>query len=262
MNHVWWRTHLRKLPELGYLERFGDFTEVDDTMPYLMEALCLPSGGKVLELGCGRGSFSIRLAQWGYHVTGVDTSDAMIAAARAAAKRRGVEVDLRCCQLSDLPERSLFDGALILDFGTYTDAENAAMMRTVAAALRPGARVVFAVLNPYYWAREPGTEHRSVDGTDVVRRYRFDFAQGAVISQVRCILPNGERKSLPPAHYRAYTVPELRTLTGSVGLADLRIHGEAEGGRPRPDLPLDSLRTPFFHCVAMRPVTGEAGEGI
>jgi hypothetical protein len=83
-----------------------------------------------------------------------------------------------------------------------------------------------------------------------------------VQSRVRFILPSGERKDLPSARYRAYTIPELRSLVGATGLADLKIWGEDEDGMPQPDEPLDSLNTRFFHCVAMRPVTGESGEGI
>jgi len=236
--------------------------EADDYLPFLTDALELPAGGSVLELGCGRGSVLVRLAEWGYRATGVDDSAAMLELARAAAARRGVDLDLRLQGIPDLTERGVFDGALALDFGTYSDADNASVIRTVADALKPGGRLVFGTCNPYYWAREPRTEHRSIEGTDVIRTFSFDFMTGCVASRVRCILPSGERKAFPPAHYRAYTVPELRTLTSNAGLADLRIYGEDEGGRPRPDRPLDTLRTPFFHCVALRPVRGEAGEGI
>lgn len=262
MNHVWWRTHLRKLPELGFLSDFGNFAEVDATMPFLTEALNLPAGGRVLDVGCGRGSFSIRLAQWGYRVTGVDESEPMLAVARAAAAQRDVEPEFRQAELRAIPERGVFDGALMLDFGTASDPDNAEIMRAVAAALRQGGTLVFGTCNPYFWAREPRTEHRFIEGTDVIRQYSFDFLNGTVISRVRCILPGGERKRLPEARYRAYSLPELRALIGSTGLADLRIYGQDPEGVPHPDRPLDSLRTPFFHCVAIRPVLGEAGEGI
>jgi SAM-dependent methyltransferase len=262
MNHVWWRTHLRKLPELGFMGQFGNFTDVDDFMPFLTEALGIPLGGRVLDVGCGRGSFSVRLAQWGYRVAAVDESAPMLAIAEDAARQREVEVEFRQESARALPERSVFDGALVLDFGNASDAENADVMRAVAGAVRPGARVVFGVCNPYYWSRETRTEHRSAGGLDLIRRYRFDFPAGALHSRVRCILADGTRRDLPPAEYRAYTLPELRAVTAATGLADLRVYGEDESGQPRPDLPLDSLRTPFFHCVALRPVRGEAGEGI
>jgi 2-polyprenyl-3-methyl-5-hydroxy-6-metoxy-1,4-benzoquinol methylase len=262
MEHVWWRTHLRQLPELGFLEKFGNFEAVDEAMPFLMEALALPPGGRVLELGCGRGSISIRLAQWGYRVTGVDESQPMIGVANAAARQRGAEVDFRAADPRQIAERSAFDAALIPDFGTLSDIDNAMMIRTVAAALRPGGKLVFGSCNPYYWSRRPRTEHRVVNRTDVIRSHHFDFQAGRVVTSVRCILQDGTRKDLPVARPRAYTLPELQALTEATGLADLRIFGEDEEGLARIDRPLDSLQTPYFHAVAVRPVTGEGGEGI
>lgn len=231
-------------------------------MPFLTGALDLPQGGSLLELGCGRGSFAVRFAQWGYEVTGVEESAPLLEVARQAAARWEVTPELRQADLRSLPERSRFDGALILDFGTLPDLDNSEMMRAVAAALKPGGKIVFSTCNPYYWSREPRTEHRSSEGTDIIRRFAFDFPSGSVQSRVRFILPSGERKDLPSARYRAYTIPELRSLVGATGLADLKIWGEDEDGMPQPDEPLDSLNTRFFHCVAMRPVTGESGEGI
>ncbi|MBM3458205.1 MAG: class I SAM-dependent methyltransferase, partial [Armatimonadetes bacterium] len=187
MKHVWWRTHLRALADLGPLARFGDFQEVDGFLPYLLESLELPAGGSVLELGCGRGSFSIRLAEWGYRVTGVEESEPMLALARTSAERRGVELELRCASRRTVPERNTFDGALILDFGSLSDVENADQLRSVAAALRPGGRVVFSTCNPHYWARASETEHEVREGADVLRRNSFDFEAGCLLSRVRCI---------------------------------------------------------------------------
>ena len=262
MNHVWWRTHLRKLPETGAGALFEDFPEADAWMPFLVETLDLPPGGRVLDLGCGLGAYSVRLAQWGYQVTAIDEAEPMLAAAREAASRRGAELEFRNADPRALPERRVYDGALLLDFGTYSDPDNAAIMRAVAGALKPGGKVIFGTLNPYYWSREPRTDHHTLNGTDVIRRYRFDFPTGTVVSSVRCIRAGGERQDLPTARYRAYTLPELRALTSAVGLADMRVFGEDEDGQQRPDCPLDTMRTPCFHCVALRPVTGEAGEGI
>jgi SAM-dependent methyltransferase len=262
MNHVWWRSHLRRLPELGPVALFGDFNEVDESLPFITEALDLPAGSPVLEMGCGRGSYCVRLAQWGYRVTGVDESEPMLAVARGRADQREVEVEFRRSDMRSLPERGVYGGALIMDFGSLSDPDNASMLRAVAAAMKPGAKVIFGTINPYYWAREARPEHRVIEGVDVIRRFTFDFPSGMLVSKVRCILPHGERKTLPEARYRAYTLPELRNLIAATNLADLRVYGQDEEGRPRTDEPLDNLRTPVFHCVAVKPVTGESGEGI
>lgn len=262
MQPVWWRPHLRQLPDLTGLKAFAAYAPVDDVMPYLVDRLDLPAGGAVLDLGCGTGSFAIRLAQWGYRVVAVEEAEPMLAGAREEAERWQVEPEFRCQARTALRDRSAYDGVLMLDFGTMSDADNAQALRSVAAALRPGGRVVFSTCNPYYWSREPRTEHRTTDGLDIVRRYVFDFDAGTVRSRVRLIHADGARRDLPDARYRAYTIPELRALTAAVGLADLAICGEDEDGLPQPDEPLATLTTQFFHCVALRPVIGEGGEGI
>lgn len=48
------------------------------------------SGGRILELACGSGRVLLPLAQAGYEVTGVDTSDAMLQIARQALTTAGV----------------------------------------------------------------------------------------------------------------------------------------------------------------------------
>jgi SAM-dependent methyltransferase len=68
-----------------------------NTLPevdFLIEELALPSGGSVLDVGCGTGRHSIELARRGYSVTGLDLSRQMLARAAVAAEAAGVGVGL------------------------------------------------------------------------------------------------------------------------------------------------------------------------
>ena len=68
------------------------FTKNTETeVKFLLEELALPSGSSILDMGCGTGRHAIRLAQEGYHVIGVDISQAMLDQARAAAQKAGVQ---------------------------------------------------------------------------------------------------------------------------------------------------------------------------
>jgi SAM-dependent methyltransferase len=51
------------------------------------------AGGPVLELGCGAGRVSLRLAEAGFDVTGIDTSPPLVAAMRERVAAAGVAVD-------------------------------------------------------------------------------------------------------------------------------------------------------------------------
>jgi SAM-dependent methyltransferase len=68
-------------------------------------------GGKVLELGVGTGRLAVPLAQAGLHVTGVDSSDAMLARLRERDPAGAFEV--RCGDMvDDLPDGP-FDAVLV-----------------------------------------------------------------------------------------------------------------------------------------------------
>jgi ubiquinone/menaquinone biosynthesis C-methylase UbiE len=79
---------------------------VEDIEFYVAEAV--RSGGPVLELGVGTGRIAVPTALAGLRVVGVDSSEGMLALAREAAARAGVELDLRFGDLREPPGDELF----------------------------------------------------------------------------------------------------------------------------------------------------------
>jgi SAM-dependent methyltransferase len=77
-----------------------------------------PSAKRILDLGCGTGAHSLRLAQRGYVVTGVDRSSSMLE--QAELKARGLELENRGAitfrhgDLLSLDLREVFDVALMM----------------------------------------------------------------------------------------------------------------------------------------------------
>ena len=110
----------------------------------LARMLDVAAGAELLDVPCGGGRLTRALADRGYQVTGVDWSAAFLDHARAAGDpaRGGVTWERR--DMRDLPWRARFDGAFCMgnSFGYLDDEGNAAFLRTVAAALKPGARFV------------------------------------------------------------------------------------------------------------------------
>jgi 2-polyprenyl-3-methyl-5-hydroxy-6-metoxy-1,4-benzoquinol methylase len=109
---------------------------------FLARTLAVPSGAELLDVPCGAGRLSLALAQRGYQVTGVDWSVEFLNHARSSDTRHGVTWERR--DMRDLPWRARFDGAFCFgnSFGYLDDEGNAAFLRAVAAALKPGARFV------------------------------------------------------------------------------------------------------------------------
>ena len=63
----------------GYKERFSFVHQYGEGV---MELLTAKPGSRVIDLGCGNGALTAKLAERGYCVTGVDASPEMIALAR------------------------------------------------------------------------------------------------------------------------------------------------------------------------------------
>jgi tRNA/tmRNA/rRNA uracil-C5-methylase (TrmA/RlmC/RlmD family) len=90
----------RRRQELYARKAVQEFTALDENveagLTMLEEILLLrhplPSGARLLVLGCGPGRECVALARLGFEVTGVDREEGMLVRARELAKRNGVAI--------------------------------------------------------------------------------------------------------------------------------------------------------------------------
>jgi SAM-dependent methyltransferase len=88
-------------------------------IPLLVRALRLPRGGRVLEVGCGRGVALPVLAErlQPSSLVGVDVDGALVEIARRRIVRSGTRAEVRAADVRALPfESGSFD--VVVDFGT------------------------------------------------------------------------------------------------------------------------------------------------
>jgi SAM-dependent methyltransferase len=176
-----------------YEDMLGD--EQSDTETELIWRLLeLEPGMEVLDLACGHGRITNRLAERGVRVTGLDATPLFLERARADAEARGVDVDYVERDMRKLPWESRFDRIVnwFTAFGYFDDdEEDRRVLGAAHRALRPGGRLLIENNNT---AELLGRWQPSVvierDGNLMIDRSRFDPVSGRATTE-RVIVRDG-----------------------------------------------------------------------
>ncbi|HTN53806.1 MAG TPA: class I SAM-dependent methyltransferase [Anaeromyxobacter sp.] len=198
---------------------------------------------RVLDLACGEGRHAWTLAGRAGRVVGLERSrEYLAAAARGAgtggglARPRFLRADLRALPLRP----GAFDAAFswYASLFMFDDATNAACLAGLAAAVRPGGRVLVHHANPLRLARQPHDAARRTlpDGSVVEEESTFDPATGVDRCHRRLRRPGGALLE-GTAELRYYSPSEWRPLAGRAGLRLLLVTSTtAAGSAPPPEL--------------------------
>jgi SAM-dependent methyltransferase len=206
---------------------------------FVLSALDLPTGARVLDVPCGHGRHSVELARRGYRVTGIDLSAAYLERARAAARQARVEIELLRADMRELPFAGGFDAALNLwtSFGYLeSDEEDQRALEAMARALEPGGLWLGDLLNALWVTRNLEEQGRTEleDGTVVLEDRRFDARSGRNDVAWTIERPDGHHVELASS-LRLYTLPELDSMLGRAGLQVDGTWGDFEGSEYGPD---------------------------
>lgn len=187
-----WREafHLRIPPE-------HTAREVD----FVVQALGLKPGARMLDLACGHGRHCLELARRGCRVTGIDLSEPALEIARQSATHEGLDVDFVHGDMRVIPFQDEFEAVINMytSFGFLeSEAEDEKVLAGVAGALRPGGRFLIDTSNPLWLFRHirPRVWIELADGTLLLEHQLYNVVSGRADVTWRLIGRGGRRHEL------------------------------------------------------------------
>ena len=191
----------------------------DQEVEFLVGALGLEAGMRVLDVGCGPGRHALALARRGMHVVGVDLSPDFVALAREGAAGDGLAATFEVLDVRDLAYDGEFDAVICLcqgGFGLLGGHDEASVLERIARAARPGGGVAVSAFSSYFALR--GLE----DGE------RFDPTTG-VLHEVSTVRDAEGSERAFDLWTTCFTARELRALGETAGLRVDAVHGVTPG---------------------------------
>lgn len=129
----------------------------EETIARTVSWLCqvLPAGASVLDLGCGPGLYTKRLAAAGFCMTGMDYSRRSIAYAQAHDPASAYIYQ----NYLELDMDAQFDAATLIycDYAALTESERKTLLANVRRALKPDGCLILDVFTPQHRAATAGT---------------------------------------------------------------------------------------------------------
>lgn len=183
--------------------RYSFTKGTDQEVEYLVNALGLEPGMRLLDVGCGPGRHAHALARLGISVHGIDISERFVELARidAPAGATFERLDARTMAFD-----AEFDAAICLCQGAFglmtADDEDDVVFGRIAAALRPGGRLALSAFSAYFVLKHwPDAEFEALTGVNHERTEVRDDAGRAVETSLwtGCYTPR-ELRLLSQAH--------------------------------------------------------------
>ena len=195
---------------------------------------------RVLDLGCGPGFYTQRLAALGHRCIGIDIAPAAIAHARLQADAIAPQPRYLRADFTTLVLQEQFDLAMIIhgELNTLTRDEAASVLRRIRGSLEPGGRVLLEV---HRFAAVEAIGHRRRTWVAAARglfgdephlridESRWDAAAAEAIS-LNWIIREGSQAERFGTVTRAYSDAEYAELLAQAGFGRITTHQSLDGG--------------------------------
>ena len=210
-------------------------TMTDRDARLVRELLALPPGARVLDVPCGDGRLTIRLAKDGYTATGVDIAAGELERARRASARASVGATFVAGDLRALPDIGPVDGVVSWgnSFAYLLPAETARSLAGMRRALRRRGRLVLesaTVAESLLVGGIVPERELEYGGVRMTTRNRYRPAESRLETDYVFEDGHGRVEQARGAHH-VHTTGEVVRLLRAAGFADVALLG-ADGATP------------------------------
>jgi len=215
----------------------SELPEDDETIEeveFISHVLGLAGNETILDLCCGQGRHSVKMAEMGYNVIGLDSSRSLLelvekeALCDQEAALWLVEGDMRNIPLREGTCDAVVN--LFTSFAYFEDVDNLQVLKSVASVLKPGGRFLLDYWNPYAAAELDGIRNWwwITENLLALAEAKYDFATGRLFD-FRTLI-DVERSSVDNTtrEVRFYTLPELKKMLEEAGLKLLEVYGDVD----------------------------------
>jgi len=214
--------------------------DTENQVDFVVKALGLTAGERVLDLACGYGRHALALARRGFSVVGVDITPAFIGDATKTAARECLPATFILSDIRDVAFECGFDAVLNLADGAIgyleTDEENLKIFDVIAKALRPGGRHFMDVCNAEHARRHFPKKHWE-PGEKALALAQFEWDEATRrMTYGGWDIPYGEPARRPGIRMeeenpvRLYSLPELEGILQQRGMEAFAAYCDYYGG--------------------------------
>jgi len=210
-------------------DRLMEDAPYDKWMEYFTKTIELYGGSahEVIDLACGTGTLSIKLAKRGYDVTSIDLSEDMLAITFDKAGQSGVYVQLLCQDMREFIVTSPVDVVVCFcDSLSYLtdplDVEHT--FRQVWQALKPGGVFLFDVHSVYKIQEFYGDQTFALADPDISYIWQCDWDGGQqVVHELTFFVREGSHyKRFEEVHQqRGYKADEIENWLQKAGFENI-----------------------------------------
>ena len=211
---------------------------IDRSVEWIVKALSLQKGDRILDLGCGPGLYCTRFAKREFAVTGIDYSKRSIQYAKEYATSNKLKIEYIYKDYLTIDYNNMFELVTLIycDFGVLSDRDRDSLLRKIHKSMKPGGYFLFDVCTPRYHdsIKEERTWKYEEQGFWRPKPYlllteRIKYPKQDILLTQYFVLDSNSDFDLYRIWDHAYTKDSITKALSDAGFDDIRFYGDVTG---------------------------------